>query len=152
MKKLAGWMLVGAFAILLAGCEKNVQSAESTTPLDVIFEETISPNEKYVDNPEERVYYTITVYRTDNGVEVASRSNAAFSKDMDYEVQTKEEISKADIQVQWQTLSGNTSNSEDDEFAVAVVTISTGGQVISQRTVSFIGGVIDQVVDAVGAE
>ena len=152
MRRFAGWMLVGMLAILLVGCGKNTQSSERAVPLDIIFEETISPNEKYVENPQDRVYYTITVYRRENGVEVASSSNAAFSHDTSYVVETTEELSKDDIAVQWQTLTGSTSDSEDDEFALAVVTISTGGKVISQQTVSFIGGVIDQVVDAVGRD
>lgn len=150
MRRFAGWVLVGMLAILLVGCGKNTQSSERAVPLDIIFEETISPNEKYVENPQDRVYYTITVYRTENGVEVASSSNAAFSHETSYVVETTEELSKDDIAVQWQTLTGSTSDSEEDEFALAVVTISNGGKVISQQTVSFIGGAIDQVVDAVG--
>lgn len=144
--------LVGALILLLllAGCGKDAQVSERAVPLDVIFEETVSPNEKYVESPQDRVYYTITVYGTENGVEVASSSNSAFFHETSYAVETTEEISADDIQVQWQTLSGNTSAAEDDELAVAVVTISSGGKVISQQTVSFIGGAIDRVVDAVG--
>ena len=84
-----------------------------------------------------------------NGVEVASSSNAAFFHETSYVVETTEELSTDDIAVQWQTLTGSTSDSEDDEFALAVVTFSTGGKVISQQTISFIGGAIDQVVDAI---
>ena len=145
--------LVGALILLLllAGCGKDAQVSERAVPLDVIFEETVSPNEKYVESPQDRVYYTITVYGTENGVEVASSSNSAFFHETSYEVETTEEISADDIQVQWQTLSGNTSAAEDDELAVAVVTISSGGKVISRQTVSFIGGAIDRAMDAVGA-
>lgn len=151
MERLAGWVLVGMLAILLAGCGKNAQASGRAAPLDVIFEETVSPNEKYVDNPEDWVYYTITVYGTENGVEVASSSNSAFFHETSYVVETTEEVSKDDIQVQWQTLSGNTSAAEGDELAVAVVTVSSDGKVISRKTVSFIGGAIDRAMDAVGA-
>lgn len=150
MKKLVVGVLTALLAVLLVGCGGKLQAPESAISSDVIYEETISPNEDYVENQADRVYYTITVYRTKDGVEVASSSNSAFSEDVDYQVQTAEPITKDDIQVQWQTLMGSTSATEDDEFAVAVVTISAKGEVVSQQRISFFGKGIDMAVDAVG--
>lgn len=149
MKKLVLGILTLLLAAQLAGCGGKLQASERAISSDVIYEETISPNEDYVENQADRVYYTVTVYRTEDGVEVASSSNSAFSEDVDYQVQTDEPITKDDVQVQWQTLMGSTSATEDDELAVAEVTISAKGEVISQQRISFFGKGIDMVVDAV---
>lgn len=149
MKKLVLGILTLLLAAQLAGCGGKLQASERAISSDVIYEETISPNEDYVENQADRVYYTVTVYRTEDGVEVASSSNSAFSEDVNCQVQTDEPITKDDVQVQWQTLMGSTSATEDDEFAVAEVTISAKGEVISQQRISFFGKGIDMVVDAV---
>ena len=117
---------------------------------NVIYEETISPNEAYVENDADKVFYTVTVYQEDGGVRVASTSNAAFARNMSYEVKTAEPVTKNDVAVQWQTAMGSPTASQDDEFAVAVVTITAGGAVVSEQKISFIGGAVESIADAVG--
>ena len=48
-----------------------------------------------------------------------------------------EKISEADIQVEWTTLMGNPKPAKDDQLAVAQVTISENGEIISQRKINF---------------
>ena len=145
--------LTGILAILLVlsftGCGGGTNSAENEARSNLIYEDTISPNAEYVAKESDKVFYTIQVYQEENGILVASSSNAAFSKDMSYEIKAADQITKDEISVQWRTLTGSTSASKEDEFAVAVVTVSVKGKVISERTVSFIGNAIDTVVDAV---
>lgn len=68
---------------------------------------------------------------------------------MSCQMETSEPITKEDITVQWQTLAGKTEDSQKEQFAVADVTISAQGKVISQRKVSFIGKALDLAADAV---
>ena len=105
--------------------------------------------EKYVENEEDLVYYTIKVYRESGGLLVTSHSNSAFSKDMQYEVKTDAVITEENVAVQWQTLSGETTDSRKNQFGLAVVTVSAEGAVIDQRVISFVGGAVERITDAV---
>ena len=59
------------------------------------------------------------------------------------------EITKEDVSVQWQTLSGETTDSQKNQFGLAVVTVSAEGAVIDQRVISFVGGAVERIADAV---
>lgn len=151
MKKQMCMFLV--FVFLLVGCGGRNDKADNDTKTDLeatlLYENTISPNEKYVENEEDLVYYTVKVYRESGGLLVTSHSNSAFSKDMQYEIETDAEITKEDISVQWQTLSGETTDSRKNQFGLAVVTVSAEGAVIDQRVISFVGGAVERITDAV---
>ena len=149
MKKIFAGMLVLALLLSVTGCSAETSTSTDASSSNLIYETTISPNEKYIEQESDKVFYTIQVYQEENGVKVASRSNSAFSQAMSYQVETSEPITKEDITVQWQTLMGNTEDSKGDQFAVADVTISAQGKVISQRKVSFIGKALDMAADAV---
>lgn len=75
-----------AFVFLLVGCGGQNDKADNDTKTDLevnlLYENTISPNEKYVENEADLVYYTVKVYRESGGLLVTSHSNSAFSKDM----------------------------------------------------------------------
>lgn len=58
---------------------------------------------------------------------------------MQYVIPCDEKISEADIQVEWTTLMGNPKPEKDDQLAVAQVTISENGEIISQRKINFAG-------------
>lgn len=149
MKKFLTGILALTLVLSFTGCGGGTNSAEHGDRSNLIYEDTISPNVEYVAKESDKVFYTIQVYQEENGILVASSSNSAFSKDMSYEIETTDQIAEDDIHVQWRTLTGSASASKEDEFAVAVVTVSVKGKVISERTVSFIGNAIDTVVDAV---
>ena len=135
---------------LLVGCGGQNDKADNDTKTDLeanlLYENTISPNEKYVENEEDLVYYTIKVYRESGGLLVTSHSNSAFSKDMQYEVKTDAVITEENVAVQWQTLSGETTDRQDNQFGLAVVTV------IDQRVISFVGGAVERITDAVNPQ
>ncbi len=154
MKK---WMcILLVFVFLLVGCGGGTDTADNDTETDMeanlIYENTISPNEKYVENEEDLVYYTVKVYRKTGGLLVMSHSNSAFSKDMQYEIETDADITKEDITVQWQTLSGETTDSQKNQFGLADVTVSAEGTVIDRRVISFVGGAVERIADAVNPQ
>lgn len=142
-----------AFVFLLVGCGGQNDKADNDTKTDLevnlLYENTISPNEKYVENEEDLVYYTVKVYRESGGLLVTSHSNSAFSKDMQYEVKTDAVITEENVAVQWQTLSGETTDRQDNQFGLAAVTVSAEGAVIDQRVISFVGGAVERITDAV---
>ena len=144
MKNFFTGMLVLALLVSLIGCSAETSTSADASASNLIYENTISPNEKYIAQESDKVFYTIQVYQEENGVKVASSSNSAFSQAMSYQVETAEPIT-----VQWQTLMGNTEDSKGDQFAVADVTISAQGKVISERKVSFIGKAVDMAADAI---
>ena len=145
MKKFCTGMLVLTLLLSFTGCSTETSTSTDASSSNLIYETTISPNEKYITKESDQVFYTIQVYQEKNGVKVASSSNSAFSQAMSYQVETSEE----DITVQWQTLTGSTEDSKGDQFAVADVTISVQGKVISERKVSFIGKALDMAADAI---
>ena len=154
MKKWMCMLLV--FVLLLVGCGGGTDTADNDTKTDteanLIYENTISPNEKYVENEEDLVYYTVKVYRETGGLLVTSHSNSAFSKDMQYKIETDADITKEDITVQWQTLSGETTDSQKNQFGLADVTVSAEGAVIDRSVISFVGGAVERIADAVNPQ
>lgn len=149
MKNFFAGMLILTFLLAAAGCSTETSTSTDASSSNLIYETTISPNEKYITKESDQVFYTIQVYQEETGVKVSSSSNSAFSQAMSYQVETSEPITREDITVQWQTLMGNTEDSKGDQFAVADVTISAQGKVISERKVSFIGKAVDMAADAV---
>lgn len=149
IRKLLSGILVLVLALSFTGCSTETSTSADASSSNLIYENTISPNEKYIEQESDKVFYTIQIYQEENGVKVASSSNSAFSQAMSYQVETSEKLTKDDITVQWQTLMGNTEDSKGDQFAVADVTISAQGKVISERKVSFIGKALDMAADAI---
>ena len=154
MKKWMCMLLVCVF--LFVGCGGQNDKADNDMKPDLeanlLYENTISPNEIYVENEADLVYYTVKVYQETGGLLVTSHSNSAFSKDMQYEIETDAEITKEDVSVQWQTLSGETTDSQKNQFGLAVVTVSAEGAVIDQRVISFVGGAVERIADAVNPQ
>lgn len=126
----------------------------SSNPVDtvnnenLIYENTISPNENFV-SKEDKVFYTIKIYQNNNEVRVVSSSNSAFAKDISYEIESNNEITKNDINIEWQTIMGDTNFTEENQIAVAVISIYSNGEMISQRKVNFISKAVDIVVDTI---
>lgn len=127
----------------------------SSNPVDtvnnenLIYENTISPNEKFVEKEEDKVFYTIKIYQNNNEVRVVSSSNSAFAKDISYKIESNNEITKNDINIEWQTIMGDTNFTEENQIAVAVISIYSNGEMISQRKVNFISKAVDIVVDTI---
>ena len=116
---------------------------------NLIYEETVSPNEYYVNSDEEKVFYTIKVYKKNNTIIVKSSSNTSFTKELQYEINYEQEITKDDIKIEWTTLMGDSNYTKENQIAVAIVTLSHNGEIFSQRKISFVSNAIDIIVDAV---
>ena len=131
-----------ACSLVLLGCG-------ATSAGTVIFEETVSPNEEYVSSEADVVYYTVRVTQAAPGTAtVSTESNSGFFEPVSYEVSCDGELSADDVSVEWTTLMGNPEPSEDDQIAVAVVSVRTGDGGVDERKVSFVTGALEMVAEA----
>ena len=131
-----------ACALVLLGCS----TASAGT---VIFEETVSPNEKYVSSEADVVYYTVRVTQASPGTAtVSAESNSGFFEPVSYEVTCDGELSADDVFVEWTTLMGGAEPSEDDQIAVAVVSVRTGDGTTDERKISFVTRALEIVAEA----
>ena len=67
---------------------------------------------------------------------------------MSYEVTCDGELSADDVSVEWTTLMGNSEPSENDQIAVAKVSVRTGGGTTDERKISFVTGALEMVAEA----
>ncbi len=112
----------------------------------LVHEETVSPNEAYVEDPADAVTYTVEVYQEDGGdVVVEAVSNTPFLEDSSYRVACDAPLSAEDVEVEWITLMGNPEPSKDDQWAVAHVSLSMDGETFDEHNIDFVGGGIDAV-------
>ena len=144
MKKLTAVLtaLCLACALVLLGCG-------ATSAGTVIFEETISPNEKYVSSEADVVNYTVRVTQAAPGTAtVSAESNSGFFEPMSYEVACDGELSVDDVSVEWTTLMGNPEPSEDDQIAVAVVSVNTGDGGTDEHKISLVTRALEMAAEA----
>ena len=144
MKKLTTMLtaLCLACSLVLLGCGTSSGGT-------VVFEETVSPNEEYVSSEADVVYYTVRVTQAEPGTAtVSAESNSGFFEPVSYEVACDGELSADDVSVEWTTLMGSTEPSEDDQIAVAVVSVRTDDGGVDERKVSFVTGALEMVAEA----
>ena len=121
----------------------------STQNMELIYEETISPNKEYVEKEEDIVNYTVEVYQDDDHmIFVNANSNFAGFQPLQYEVEAGTDITKEDIDIEWTTIMGNPTPTKEDLLAIVYVSISEDGEVISKRKISFINKAIEILEDA----
>lgn len=131
-----------ACSLVLLGCGTTSEGA-------VIFEDTVSPNEKYVSSEADVVYYTVRVTQAAPGTAtVSAESNSGFFEPVSYEVACDGELSADDASVEWTTLMGSPEPSEDDQIAVAVVSVRTGDGTTDERKISFVTRALEIVAEA----
>ena len=151
-KKIIGILLVIILVFLLILCliiiNKNKTKKENAEE-KLIYEETVSPNEKYVSTEDEKVYYTIRIYQKENTIVVKSNSNTSFTKELKYEIENNQEINKDDIKIEWTTLMGDTNYTKENQIAVANVTLSHNGEIFSKRKINFVSNAIEIIVDTI---
>ena len=136
----------------MAGCSSNSNSNDKidTDEAVLIHEETVSPNEKYVESEDDIIYYNINVWQNkDNTIFVNASSNTPFFDDTQYSVDCDEQIDESDITIKWTTLMGNTESSEKDELVIGNVIISKDGKEISDKKINFMVKGINAVVDVI---
>ena len=141
--------LTTILAALCLACSLVLLGCGATSAGTVIFEETVSPNEKYVSSEEDVVYYTVRVTQAAPGTAtVSAESNSGFFEPVSYEVACDGELSVDDASVEWTTLMGGTEPSEDDQIAVAVVSVNTGDGTTDERKISFVTRALEMVAEA----
>ncbi|MBS6454939.1 MAG: hypothetical protein KH376_04210 [Holdemanella biformis] len=123
----------------------------SNEDLTLIYEETVSPNKKYVSNKKDIVHYTIKIYQEDkNTVQVHAESNSPIFENTNYRVDYNQKISKKDIQIKWMTLSGSTEAKKSDQLGLANVKILKDGSVVNEKVISFVGKGVKAITDVIG--
>lgn len=123
----------------------------SNEDLTLIYEETVSPNKKYVSNKKDIVHYTIKIYQEDkNTVQVHAESNSPVFENTNYSVDYNQKLSKEDIQIKWMTLSGSTEAKKSDQLGLANVKILKDGSVVNEKVISFVGKGVKAITDVIG--
>lgn len=140
--------------LLLSGCfsgSSDVASAlVSTDKMQLIDSQTVYPNPQDTADKEDRVYYTVEVYQDkDNTILVQADSNFKLFEKTQYTVDFDQALTKSDVSIQWTTLMGSTEATQDDELAIADISLSHGGTVFSEKKINFVTKAIDIVVDGI---
>ena len=116
----------------------------------MLVEEQISPNEQYVSSDADVVYYTVKIYQDkDNLITVDTESNSSFFKPIQYCIECNDTITKENTDIQWTTLMGDSDPTEDNQLAIADISISIDSEVISERKVDFANGGMEIVIDTI---
>lgn len=131
--------------------QNETDTSTSNKGLTLIYEETVSPNKKYVSNKKDIVHYTIKIYQEDkNKVYVYAESNSPIFENTNYRVDYNQKISKEDIQIKWMTLSGSTEPKKNDQLGLANVKILKDGSVFNEKVISFVGKGVKAITDVIG--
>lgn len=126
-------------------------TSTSNKDLTLIYEETVSPNKKYVSNKKDIVHYTIKIYQEDkNTVQVHAESNSPVFENTNYSVDYNQKLSKEDIQIKWITLSGSTEPKKNDQLGLANVKILKDGSVLNEKVICFVGKGVKAITDVIG--
>lgn len=140
--------------LLLSGCFSGSSDAASalvsTDKMQLIDSQTVYPNPQDTADKEDRVYYTVEVYQDkDNTILVQADSNFKLFEKTQYTVDFDQVLTKSDVSIQWTTLMGSTEATQDDELAIADISLSHGGTVFSEKKINFVTKAIDIVVDGI---
>lgn len=140
--------------LLLSGCFSGSSDAASalvsTDKMQLIDSQTVYPNPQDTANQEDRVYYTVEVYQDkDNTILVQADSNFKLFEKTQYTVDFDQVLTEADVSIRWTTLMGSTEATQDDELAIADISLSYGGTVFSEKKINFVTKAIDIVVDGI---
>lgn len=151
--KLISLYIAALLALATAGCatkdNKATNNSAAAEAADLLYQATVSPNEQYAESDTDIVYYTVEIYQNEeNDIIIDADSNSEFFDRMQYVIPCDEKISESDIRVEWTTLMGNPRPEKDDQLAVAQVTISEKGEIISQRKINFARKAIEVIEDA----
>ena len=136
--------------LVLTGCKGNVNSVIGDNTPEVTYENTICPNEDYAEKEEDKVYYTVKVYERGNTFTVEPSSNSAFFRAQSYDVAFEKDGGDCDISLEWETLSGSTESSQDDQLRIAHLVISQNGNILSDEKINFVGklfGIVGNAID-----
>lgn len=138
--------------LLLSGCASgpsdHTSSLRSTDNMQKVDTQTVYPNPEA--SGDDRVYYTVDVYQdTDHTILVQADSNFKLFEKTQYTIAYDQAITKSDVSIKWTTLMGSTEVSQDDELAIADISLSHDGTVFSEKKINFVTKAIDIVVDTI---
>lgn len=138
--------------LILSGCASgssdHTSSLLSTDNMQKIDTQTVYPNPEA--SGDDRVYYTVDVYQdTDHTILVQADSNFQLFEKTQYTIAYDQAITKSDVSIKWTTLMGSTEASQDDELAIADISLSHDGTVFSEKKINFVTKAIDIVVDTI---
>ena len=137
-----------ALVLALSGCGERNEPGDSAPAGEPLYAETVSPNNKYLHDDMEVFRYTLLIYQDGDGtISARADSNSAFFEQLSYDVPYHRMITEENIRVEWLTLAGGTEPTESDQIALARVTISDGGEVISRRNINFFSKGIQTIID-----
>lgn len=137
---------------LICGCSSNVKTQDELVlnGKDLVYIEELSPNEQYIENIEDKVFYIVKVYQLENNdIVVCVNSNSAFFDGVEYQIPCDDMISESDINVVWTTMMGNTDDAEDDQYTFVNIAISNNGYIFSERKVNLIEGAMEIVIEVI---
>lgn len=149
------FLFITLLATLLLSCcsfgSSDAASAlVSTDEMQLIDSQTVYPNPQDTADKEDRVYYTVEVYQDkDNTILVQADSNFKLFEKTQYTVDFDQVLTKADVSIRWTTLMGSTEATQNDELAIADISLSHGGTVFSEKKINFVTKAIDIVVDGI---
>ena len=148
MKKIVlGILSVFMLSVLLAGCGSSDNSPEpAATPLleQMVREGSVSA----LAGQGNTVEYTVKVYQDQyHNVTVRAESTEEDYAAMEYEIDYDKNLSASDVDIRWTTATGSTKPKENEQWAIAQVSISSYGQVINQRNVNFPERTIETVTE-----
>ena len=152
MKRVLMIFFAFSFCAMLMGCSSRVSNSDKSdaVPGKLLVEEQISPNEQYVSSDADVVYYTVKIYQDkDNLITVDTESNSSFFKPIQYCIECNDTITKENTDIQWTTLMGDSDPTEDNQLAIADISISIDSEVISERKVEFANGGMEIVIDTI---
>lgn len=140
--------------LLLSGCFSGSSDAASalvsTDKMQLLDSQTVYPNPQDTADKKDRVYYTVEVYQDkDNTILVQADSNFKLFEKTQYTVDFDQVLTKADVSIRWTTLMGSTEATQDDELAIADISLSHDGTVFSEKKINFVTKAIDIVVDGI---
>ena len=142
MKKIL--VFVMTVSLLLCGCASKEVVDENKNNL--IYQESISPNEQYVDSKEDVVRYIVEVYQeNDETLSIQAKSNSKFFEPLDYEFYVNKSFSKDDINIEWTTLMGSTEATKENQLCIALVKVEGNDEVIK---INFFDKGIELIEDA----
>ena len=147
------FLLLILLLTILAGCSSESTASQGDTVTDsanLIYEETMSPNEDYVTSKDDLVNLDIKIYQSEDfTVSVEASSNSPLIKDQQYSVPLDQQISKENISVTWTTMMGNPEPTEDDQLMLADIAITLDGEVVSEQKVNFGTNAMEIVTEAI---
>lgn len=91
---------------------------------DLIYQESISPNEKYVEDQEDVVRYDIEIYKeNEETIRIQAKSNSEFFEPLSYEYYVNAPLNQENISVEWTTLGGDTQETQENQLCVAKIKV-----------------------------